>query len=128
MRSTDSRPYPHFLVLPCLTTFLDSSTNYNKVDLGFDMDFSCLSFYLGSIPKDLKNRDEYLLKIFMVASKKAITRCWLCREPPTLNQWISIVNDIYSMERITFILRLQKEKGKDYWAKWATYLASVECD
>lgn len=72
--------------------------------------------------------DRYLLKILTAASKKAITRFWLLREPPTLNQWKNIINDIYSMERITFILRLQKEKGKEYWAKWVTYLADAECD
>ena len=34
----------------------------------------------------------------------------------------------YSMECITFILRLQKENGKDYWPKWITHLADAECD
>lgn len=32
------------------------------------------------------------------------------------------------MEHITFNLSLQKEKGKEYWAKWATYLADVSDD
>ena len=99
-----------------------------KTILGFGIDFTCLSFYLGNIPKDLHNRDRYLLKILMAASKKAITRCWLLREPPTLNLWKNIIKEIHSMERITFMLRLKKEKGKDYWAKWLIYLADLECD
>lgn len=45
-----------------------------KSILGFDIEFTCLSLYLGSMPKDLDIRDKYLLKILMVASKKAITR------------------------------------------------------
>ena len=77
---------------------------------------------------DLHNRDRYLLKILMAASKKAITRGWLLREPPTLKLWKNIIKDIYSMECITFMLRLQKEKWGDYWAKWLTYLADAECD
>ena len=105
-----------FWSCPALQPFWTQVQATTRRILGFDMDFSCLSFYLGNIPKDLQNRDEYLLKIFMVASKKAITRRWLLREPPTLNQWVSIVNDI---------LRLQKEKGKDFWAKWVTYLANM---
>ena len=32
------------------------------------------------------------------------------------------------MEIMPFILRLQKEKGNDLWAKWVTYLAYEECD
>lgn len=41
---------------------------------------------------------KYLLKILMVASKKEITRRWLLKEPPTLNQWIDIGNSIDSMD------------------------------
>lgn len=115
-----------FWTCPTLQPFWTEVQATTKRILGFDIDFTCISFYLGNILKDLHNRDRYLLKILMAASKKAITRCWLLREPPTLNLWKRIINDIYSMESITFILRLQKEKGKDYWAKWVTYLA--ECD
>ena len=56
----------------------------------------------------LPKKDRYLLKIFMAASKKAITRGWLITEPPTVNQWRVIIKDIQTMELLTFSLRLQK--------------------
>lgn len=82
-----------------------------KKVLGFDINFTCVSFYLGNIDQKLSKSDKYLLKIFMTASKKAITKRWLSKEPPTINQWMTIVNDIHCMERLTFNLRLQKRKG-----------------
>lgn len=36
------------------------------------------------LPKDLDIKDKYIFKILMVARKKAITRHWLLKEPPTL--------------------------------------------
>jgi len=41
---------------------------------------------------------------------KAITRKWLQVDPPTKDQWLGIVNEIYSMERLTSILRLKFDK------------------
>lgn len=32
------------------------------------------------------------------------------------------VNSIYSMEHMAFNIRLQEEKGEEYWAEWDTYL------
>lgn len=55
--------------------------------LQYNFNFTCLSFYLGNIDTELPKKDRYLLKIFMAASKKAITRRWLNTEPPTVNQW-----------------------------------------
>ena len=38
--------------------------------------------------------------------------------PPTTALLIDIINSIRSMEKMTFSLRLQKEKGDKYWKKW----------
>lgn len=81
-----------------------------------------MSFYLGDMDTRLPKGDQYLLKIVMAASKKAITRRWLCGEPPTIDQWAAIVTNIQCMERMTFNLRLQKDKYDALWEKWDTYL------
>ena len=60
---------------------------------------------------ELPKKDRCLLKIFMAASKKAITRRWLNTEPPTVSQWEAIIKDIQTMELLTFSLRLQRDKG-----------------
>lgn len=107
---------------PVLKSFWDNVHNITRVVLGYDIDFTCSSFYLGNIDLEISKSDRYLLKIFMVSSKKAITRRWLRKEPPTTNEWESIVNDIRCTELMTFSLRLQKDKGIAFWGKWDSYL------
>jgi len=46
----------------------------------------------------------------MPASKKSVTRKWLKVDPPTINEWIEIVYEIYVMEKISFSLKVEKEK------------------
>mgnify|MGYP007124596547 CR=1 FL=1 len=89
------------------------------LDIIFDFSFSCL--YLGELPEGLSKGDTYLMKIFMVASKKAITKCWLQKNPPTMRLLTNIINSIQAMENLTFVLRLQKDKGEEYWKKWDRY-------
>ena len=57
----------------------------------------------------------------MVASKKAITKCWLQRNPPTRRLLTNIINSIQAMENLTFALWLQKDKVEEYWEKWDRY-------
>lgn len=49
-----------------------------------------------------RNKDKYLLKILLVACKKSITKKWLRREAPSVDEWIDIVHSIFAMEIITF--------------------------
>ncbi len=70
----------------------------------------------------MRHSDEYLFGILITAAKKALTRRWLLPEPPTVQEWIDIVNDIYIMEKITFCLRLQKNAFVKLWTKWVEYV------
>lgn len=49
---------------------------------------------------------------------KTITRRWLHKDPPTVREWLSIINNIQHMEQLTFSLRLQKDKGDAFRRKW----------
>lgn len=42
-------------------------------------------------------------------------------DPPTQNQWLAIVEEIYIMEKMTFRIRLQEEQGEQKWTKWTLY-------
>ena len=92
--------------------------------LQYNFNLTCLSFYLGNMDIELPKEDRYLLKIFMAASKKAITRRWLNTETPTVSQWEAIIKNIQTMELllVTFSLRLQREKGDALWEKWYSYI------
>ena len=79
--------------------------------LGFNVEVSFNSMYLGVTPEGLSKSDGYLLNIFLVACKKAITKCWLRRNPPTVDLFVEIVTYVQSMEMLTYSVRLQKERG-----------------
>ena len=42
-----------------------------------------------------------MAEILMVAGKKSITRKWNQADPPTLDQWVQSVKEIYTMEKLT---------------------------
>lgn len=78
-------------------------------------------FYLCDLPQGLRNSDKYLLLILLAGAKKAITRKWLNVDPPSSLDWIGIIKEIYTMERLTFSLRLAADKFEKYWKKWDLY-------
>lgn len=90
------------------------------INLQPDVSFGVI--YLGNIPTDINKQDRYLLQILLASSKKAITRKWLNKECPTVSDWTGIVEEIYYMERLTFSLRYNTEKGDQYWKKWRDYV------
>lgn len=55
-------------------------------------------------------QDNYLYKVLLAASRKAITRKWLQTKLPSRDDWTTIVDDIHRMEKLTFSLRLQAEQ------------------
>ena len=85
--------------------------------------------YLGDIQFDNWNTDDKkLLCILLAASKKSVTRRWLKVEPPTIEEWIDTVREIYIMEKLSFSLRIQKEKFYRIWSKWTEYMKPVRSD
>jgi hypothetical protein len=42
-----------------------------------------------------------------------------------VTQWIDIEEEIHHMERMTFALRTQEERGQEHWEKWVSYLKKV---
>lgn len=83
------------------------------------------TLYLGLRPDTVKGpENRYMYNILLLASTKAITRKWLVKDSPTIEDWIRVVKDIFTMEKLTFILRLEQEKFKSYWKGWTNYLTN----
>ena len=60
--------------------------------------------------------------------KKAVKRHWLLPDPPPIQEWTDIVDDIYLMEKITFSLRLQKNTFVRRWTKWVRYVTPLHTE
>uniref|UniRef100_A0A3Q3A4Q3 Reverse transcriptase domain-containing protein n=1 Tax=Kryptolebias marmoratus TaxID=37003 RepID=A0A3Q3A4Q3_KRYMA len=94
-----------------------------------NLQFKCETLYLGNLQLNTwTNKDKKLLAILLAASKKAITRKWLKSDPPTVDEWIEIVYQIYVMEKITFSLRVEREKFYKIWSKWTEYVKPVRSE
>jgi len=75
--------------------------------------------------KEWEGTDIKMMLILLVASKKALTRKWLKPEPPTLEEWMDILLDIYKMEKLTFCLRLQSQRLFKIWSKWFVFVKPI---
>lgn len=51
------------------------------------------------------NLSDKKLLAMLLASKKTITRKWLRTEAPTIAEWIDIVQNIYILEKLSFLLK-----------------------
>lgn len=90
--------------------------------MGYGIPMCCNVLYLCNFSDEsLMGSDIYLVKILLVASKKAITRNWGKKDPPTKDQWLTIVEGIYTMEKLTHKLRLQEAQMDKKWSKWTEY-------
>lgn len=90
--------------------------------LGYDISKTCMFLYFGSMTGNVVlKEDKYLLKILLAACKKAITRKWYTPDPPTQDNWLKILNEIYVMEQLTHRIRTQEDQCREKWEKWTSY-------
>ncbi|KAF7670044.1 hypothetical protein LDENG_00079530, partial [Lucifuga dentata] len=93
-----------------------------KTILGYNVPLNISILYFCNFSEEhVQAKDKYLVKILTVACKKAITKKWNKADPPNLDQWLQIVEEIYWMEKLTHIMRLQKTQMEEKWKKWMSY-------
>ena len=112
-----------------IRTYWEEIHKHIKNVFGVNIPFKCETMYLGDLMFETWSiKDKKLLAILLAASKKSITRKWLKVEPPTIDEWIDIVHEIYVMEKISFSLRVEKEKFYRTWTKWTEYVKPTRSD
>ena len=58
------------------------------------------------------NEDLFMTKVLLAASKKAVARNWLNVNTPKQEKWLEIVQNIFVMEKLTYLLRIKKNTFK----------------
>ncbi len=86
------------------------------------------TLFLGQAMFLNRRGDIKLLQALLAASKKAITRKWFNPAPPTLEEWFGIVLKIFKMEKLTYCLRIQKDKFQQSWIQWIDFVTPIRAD
>lgn len=120
--STEVNHYHIFWNCPKLkNTWAEISKVLNDV-FKTQITFSFQNLYLGQL-KLSKSEDIKQLRALLAASKKAILRRWLSPTPPHIEEWLQIILDICKIEKLTYSLRIQKDKFNKIWNKWVRYIS-----
>ena len=59
-----------------------------------------------------------LMKILITAARKTITRSWYKSDTPKQQQWLDVIQEIRTMERLTCVLGLRVDLYAKRWQKW----------
>ena len=75
--------------------------------------------YLSYNPPELSAIDKYFTNMgaLLAAGKKAITKRWMLQTGPTIDNWIDVTIEIYTMEKVTFSLNLKLDVFMTHWEK-----------
>jgi len=122
----------HFHVFwscPSVAPFWRNVHGVLEAVFGVDIPFDFKTMYLSDLEElNFVKQDQYLMRVLLVASKKALTKKWLTNVIPTTNEWIDLIYHIYIMERITFSFRGKIEVFTDNWFRWTTHVSTMRPD
>jgi len=121
--STDANHAHIFWICPKIQPFWSTINIALEKVLGYSIPRECKVMFLGNITESVRKEDTYLAKILLSAARKAITKLWLKSKSPDLQQWISLIQSIFIMEKLTYIIRLRESAFNEKWRKWTRFLA-----
>ncbi|MEQ2209733.1 hypothetical protein XENOCAPTIV_003297 [Xenoophorus captivus] len=105
-----------------LATYWNGICQTTGIILGYVIPRDPRVFLLGLISGEVfQKEDEYLFKVLSIASKNAITQSWLKKLSPQLDHWREVVEEIHSMEKLTYLLHIKGHFYNNRWSKWLTY-------
>lgn len=80
---------------------------------------------LGLKPDIVKGPDNKYLHKISTSEQKSYHKEWLIKNPPTIEDWIKVVQDIFKMEKLTFILRQEDDTFQRHWENWIRFTANI---
>ena len=90
--------------------------------------FGMKTVYFGCLPQEWKRKDNGLLSILLVASKKSITKRWLSQDSPTISEWWNTTLEIYKMEQMTALINQKQDQFLARWEKWVVFIKNKKPD
>lgn len=128
--TTEANHYHIFWSCPSLTEYWKKVHQIIQDSLIITIPLSFDTLYLCNFPHDLDLHpsDARLIPILLAACKKAITRKWLKPQPPSVDDWIDIVYDVYKMERLTYSLRMRQNDFSGLWNRFVLFIGSQRPD
>lgn len=76
---------------------------------------------LGLISGRMLQKETCISLKFYQLQEKTITRSWLKSLLPQVDHWQRIVEEIHSVEKLTYLLRIKGQTFNKRWTKWFTY-------
>lgn len=113
--------FPIFWDCPIVSSLWEKVVRELKIIINSNIEFKFSVVRLGNFPIELSKQNKYSLQILLAGSKKAFTSRWLSDEP-NHHFWIERIEEIYTMERLTFSRRRAREKCERYWRFWRSYI------
>ena len=88
-----------------------------KSDISIDPQLALLDIIQG-----MNNEQGYLMHILLMVARKMITLNWMNPSPPTKEQWVQKLKQVYKMEHMTAQLQLKMEIFVRKWTPVIDYL------
>ena len=127
---TDNANHFHvFWNCPVIVPYWQEIHKHINNVFGVNIPFTIDAIYMGDIQFDgWRNNDKKLVQILLAGSKKLITRNWLKPHLPTIDEWIDMIYEIYVTERLSYSLKVQKDRFYIIWSKWTEYIKPIRMD
>ena len=78
--------------------------------------------------EEISNSQKNLLRVLFCYAKKAVALKWKNLSPPSLQEWVVLVNRAVPMYKLTYIARECPNFFYKVWARWVERVSGEEAE